>query len=161
MTTNVKPVPDGTHTINAYICVKGAADAIDFYKRAFGATEVMARITDGTGRIGHAEIKIGDSLVMMADEHPEMGFVSPQSLGGCPVLFMINIPDVDAMAARAVAAGGRLTRPVENQFYGNRTGEITDPFGYRWYLSTHVEDVSEEEIARRHAERDKSRAAAG
>ena len=155
-----KAIPDGYRTATPYLIVKGAADAIEFYKRAFGATEIL-RMADPQGRVGHAEIKIGDSLVMMADEHPEMGFVSPQSLGGCPVLFMINIPDVDAMAARAVAAGGRLTRPVENQFYGNRTGEITDPFGYRWYLSTHVEDVSEEEIARRHAERDRSRAAAG
>ena len=145
-------------TVIHYLCVKGAAQAIDFYKKAFGATEVMARIADGKGRIGHAEIKIGDSVVMMADEHPEHGFLSPQTLGGCPVLFMINIPDVDAMVARAVAAGGHLTRPVENQFYGSRTGEITDPFGYRWYLSTHVEDVSEEEIVRRAAAREKSQA---
>jgi PhnB protein len=158
MTSTVKPVLDGTHTIVAYICVKGAAAAIDFYRKAFGATEIMARIADGTGRIGHAEIRIGDSVVMMADEHPEHGFLSPQTLGGCPVLFMVNIPDVDAMVARAVAAGGRLTRPVENQFYGSRTGEIIDPFGYRWYLSTHVENVSEEEIVRRAAEGEKSRA---
>jgi len=159
MTSTVKPVPDGTHTIVAYICIRGAAAAIDFYRTAFGATEVMARITDGKGRIGHAEIRIGDSVIMMADEHPEQSFLSPQSLGGCPVLFMVNVTDVDAMVARAVAAGGRLTRPVENQFYGSRTGEITDPFGYRWYLSTHVEDVPDEEIARRFAEREKSRSA--
>jgi len=158
MTSTAKAVPDATPTIQAYICVRGAAAAIDFYKRAFGAIEIMARISDGTGRVGHAEIRVGDSVVMMADEHPEFGFVSPQSLGGCPVLFVVNVPDVDAAAARAVAAGGRLTRPVENQFYGNRTGEITDPFGYRWHLSTHVEDVPEEEIARRFAAREKSRA---
>jgi PhnB protein len=157
MTSQAKPVPDGVHTVVAYLCLTGAAGAIDFYQQAFGATERGARITDSTGRIGHAEITIGDSTVMLADEHPELGFRSPLSLGGCPVLFMLNVPDVDAMVARALKAGGRLTRPVENQFYGSRTGEITDPFGYRWYLSTHVEDVPEPELLRRAAEREKAR----
>jgi PhnB protein len=157
MTSQAKPVPDGVHTVVAYLCLKGAAGAIDFYREAFGATEHGARITDSTGRVGHAEITIGDSTVMLADEHPELGFRSPLSLGGCPVLFMLNVPDVDAMVARAVKAGGRLTRPVENQFYGSRTGEITDPFGYRWYLSTHIEDVPEAELLRRAAEREQAR----
>jgi PhnB protein len=157
MTSQAKPVPDGVHTVVAYLSLKGAASAIDFYKRAFGATERSARITDSTGRVGHAEITIGDSTVMLADEHPELGFLSPLSLGGCPVLFMLNVPDVDALVKQAVDAGGRLTRPVENQFYGSRAGEITDPFGYRWYLSTHVEDVPEAELQRRAAEREKAR----
>lgn len=157
MTPTPDPVPQGAHTVIPYLCLKGAANAIDFYKRVFGATEPGARITDSTGRVSHAEIRIGDSTVMLADEHPELGFRSPLSLGGSPVLLMLNVPDVDAMVVRAVDAGGRLTRPVENQFYGSRTGEITDPFGYRWYLSTHVEDVAEDELLRRAAEREKAR----
>jgi PhnB protein len=157
MTTSVKPVPDDTHTVVAYLCVHDAAEAIAFYTKAFGATETGARITDATGRVGHAQVRIGDSTVMLADEHPENGFRSPRTLGGCPMLFMLNVPDVDARVAQAVAAGGRLTRPVANQFYGDRTGEVTDPFGYRWYLSTHIEDVSEEEMLRRAAARDKNR----
>jgi PhnB protein len=139
-----------------YLIIKGAADAIDFYKRAFGATESYARITDSTDRVGHAEITIGNSRIMMADEHPEIGALSPTTIGGSPVVFSVNVPDVDAMAAQAVAAGGRLTRPIENQFYGDRTGEISDPFGYRWYLSTHVEDVPEQELQRRAAERERA-----
>ncbi len=142
-----------------YLIIKGASEAIDFYKRAFGASESYPRITDSIGRVGHAEITIGNSKVMMADEHPEIGARSPETIGGCPVLFMLNVPDVDAMVAQALAAGGRLTRPVEDQFYGDRTGEVTDPFGYRWYLSTHVEDLPEDELQRRAAEREKARAA--
>ena len=133
-------------SVVAYLIIKGASEAIDFYKRAFGATESYPRITDSIGRVGHAEITIGNSKVMLADEH-----------GGCPVLFMLNVPDVDTTVAQALAAGGRLTRPVEDQFYGDRTGEVTDPFGYRWYLSTHVEDVPEDELQRRAAEREKAR----
>ena len=148
-----------TPTVIPYLITKGAAEAIDFYKRAFGATESYPRITDSTGRVGHAEITVGNSKVMLADEHLEIGARSPETIGGCPVLFMLNVPDVDAMVAQALAAGGRLTRPVENQFYGDRTGEVTDPFGYRWYLSTHVEDVPEDELQRRAGEREKARAA--
>jgi len=149
----------GRQSVVPYLIARGAADAIEFYKRAFGAVESYARITDGSGRVGHAEITIGNSSVMLADEHPEIGAHSPEAMGGCPVLFVVNVPDVDATVAQAVAAGGRLTRPVENQFYGDRTGEITDPFGYRWYLSTHVEDVPDDELRRRAAEREKARAA--
>ncbi len=150
-------------TVIPYLCITDAAKAIDFYKQAFGAVEIMARITDATGRIGHAEIKVGDSVLYIADEHPEYGFRSPQSLGGAHVQFAVNVPDVDAMVSRAVAAGGALTRPIADQFYGDRTGEITDPFGYRWTLSTHVEDVSDEEMQRRWAaeEKKKRKAAAG
>jgi PhnB protein len=143
----------------AYLCVKGAARAIDFYKQAFGAKETYARITDSTGRVGHAEIQIGGSTIMLADEHPEISVVGPPTLGGSPVSFMVTVPDVDAIVGRAVAAGGTLTRPVENRFYGHRNGEITDPFGYRWTLSTRVEDLSEEEVLRRAAEEDRARQA--
>ena len=156
---SVKRVPEGFHTVTPYLIFKDAVPAIEFYKRAFGAVESCPRITDATGRVGHAEITIGNSIVMLADEHPEIGARSPEAIGGCPVLFVVNVPDVDAMVAQAVAAGGRLTRPVENQFYGDRTGEISDPFGYRWYLSTHVEDVPDGELRRRAAEREKARAA--
>ena len=146
-------------SVVAYLIVKGAAEAIEFYKGAFGAMESYPRITDATGRVGHAEITIGRSPVMLADEHPEIGALSPETIGGCPVGFVLNVPDVDATVAQAVAAGGRLTRPVENQFYGDRTGEITDPFGYRWHLSTHVEDVPDDELRRRATQREKARAA--
>ncbi|PYM27846.1 MAG: glyoxalase [Candidatus Rokuibacteriota bacterium] len=132
-----------------YLCIKGAARAIEFYKAAFGARETMARITDAGGRVGHAEIAIGSSTVMLADEHPEHKFVSPQTLGGAHMQFVVNVPNVDDMVKRAVNAGGSLTRPIANQFYGHRTGEITDPFGYRWTLSTKVEDLSDGEIQRR------------
>jgi len=132
-----------------YLCIKGVGQAIDFYTRAFGARERMTRITDASGRVGHAEIEIGGATVMMADEHPELRFVSPQTLGGAHMQLFVSVPDVDALVARAVAAGGRLTKPVATQFYGHRTGEITDPFGYRWTLSTKLEDVSDEEIQRR------------
>jgi len=132
-----------------YLYIKGAAQAIDFYTRAFGARESYARITDGDGRVGHAEITIGGSTLMLADEHPEIGVVSPATLGGSHMSFVINVPNVDDMVKRAVAAGGRLSRPVENKFYGHRSGEITDPFGYRWTLSTKIEDLSEEEVQKR------------
>ena len=148
-----------TSQVIPYLCIKGAAQAIDFYKRAFGARERSARITDSTGRVGHAEIEIGESTLMLADEHPELGFVSPQSLGGAHLQFFVSVPDVDAMVDRAVAAGGTLTRTVQNQFYGHRTGEITDPFGYRWTLATKVEEVSEAEVLRRAAEAEKTRKA--
>lgn len=140
-----------------YLCIKNAANAIEFYKKAFGAQETFARITDSTGRVGHAEIQIGESTIMIADEHPEMGFVSPPSLGGSHMMFFVSVPDADARVERAVSAGGKLTRPLENKFYGHRSGEVTDPFGYRWTLSTKIEDVSEEEMLRRAAEEEKKR----
>ena len=152
---------DTSQTVVPYLCIKDAGDAIEFYKKAFGATETMARITDSTGRVGHAEIRIGSSTIMIADEHPEYGFLSPQSLGGSHAQFMVSVPDVDAMVAQAVGAGGRLTRPVANQFYGHRTGEITDRFGYRWTLSTKIEDVPEDELQRRAKEEENRRRAAG
>ncbi len=146
-------------TVTPYLCIKGAARAIDFYARAFGAVETMARITDSTGRVGHAEIRIGQSAIYLADEHPELGFVSPPSLGGSPVQFFVTVPDVDAVVARAVAAGGTVTRPVADRFYGHCNGEVTDPFGFRWTLSTPIEEVPEEELLRRAAEEERRRRA--
>jgi PhnB protein len=146
----VKPVPDGYHTVTPYLIVSGAAQAIDFYTRAFGATELM-RMPDAKGRIGHAEIRIGDSVIMLADEHPEMGYRGPRALGGSSVSILLYVPDVDAMFERAIKAGGKSQRPVADQFYGDRMGTLEDPFGHVWTIGTHVEDVSDEEIKRRMA----------
>jgi PhnB protein len=154
MPTTVKPIPDGYHSVTPYLIVKGGVRAIEFYKTAFGATE-LARMMQPDGRVGHAEIKIGDSPVMLADEFPEMGQRSPQTIGGTPVSLMIYVPDVDAVVARAVAAGAELTRPVADQFYGDRTGGVTDPFGHAWFIATHKEDLSMEELQRRAAQHGK------
>jgi PhnB protein len=150
MTTAVKPVPDGYHTATPYIICRGAAKAIDFYKQAFGAEELM-RLAGPDGKIGHAEIRIGDSPIMLADEHPEMGAVSPQSIGGTAVGILLYVPDVDAVFRRAIAAGATVERPVEDKFYGDRMGGVIDPFGHRWYIGTHKEDLSTEEVTRRAA----------
>lgn len=150
MASNTNPVTECYHSVTPYLCIKNAASAIEFYKQAFGATET-ARLTDPSGKIGHAEIKIGDSHIMLADEFPDMGFHSPQSLGGSPVTLYLYVEDVDVLAAQAVAAGARLVREVENQFYGDRRGTVEDPFGYVWHIATHVEDVAPEEIQQRFA----------
>lgn len=147
----VKPIPDGYHTVTPYLIVSGAAQAIDFYVRAFGATELM-RLPDGKGRISHAEIRIGDSMIMLADEHPEMGYRGPRTLGGTSVSILLYMADVDAVFERAIKAGGKSQRPVADQFYGDRMGTLEDPFGHVWTIGTHVEDVSEEEMKRRMAE---------
>lgn len=144
----IKPIPDGYHTITPYLIVKGAAGALDFYKKAFGVEELM-RFADPSGKIGHAEIRIGDSTIMLADEVPEMGIRSPQTLGGSAVSLVLYVEDVDRLFARAVAAGAKPTRPVKDQFYGDRTGTLTDPFGHVWTIATHKEDVSPEEMHRR------------
>ena len=146
----VKPIPEGYHSVTPYLIVKGAARALEFYARAFGAKELY-RMDQPDGRVGHAEIQIGDSRIMLADEFPDMGARSPETVGGTPVGITLYVEDVDETVARAVAAGAKVTRPVENKFYGDRMGELTDPFGHRWYLGTHVEDVSPEEIGRRAA----------
>jgi PhnB protein len=146
MTT--KPIPDGYRTATPYLIVKGAADAIEFYKRAFGATE-MLRMADPQGRVGHAEIKIGDSVIMLADEHPPMGYRSPRSLGGSSVSILLYLEDVDGVFERAVKAGAKAQRPVMDQFYGDRSGTLEDPFGHVWTIATHVEDVEPEEMKRR------------
>lgn len=140
-----------------YLCIRDAAKAIEFYVDAFGARETFKRITDSSGRVGHAEIQIGSSTIMLADEHPEIGFVSPLTLKGAHMQFFVAVTDADEAVRRAVGAGGRLTKPVQNQFYGHRSGEITDPFGYRWTLSTKVEDVPDDELQRRAADVEKAR----
>jgi PhnB protein len=143
-----KPIPDGYHTITPYLIVKGAAAAIDFYMRAFGAAE-KTRLGGPGGKIMHAEILVGDSPIMLADEYPQMNAFSPPSVGGSPVFLLLYVEDVDAVVRRATAAGARLLRPVQDQFYGDRSGTITDPFGHFWTIATHKEDVSNEEIERR------------
>jgi PhnB protein len=144
----VKPIPDGYHSVTPYLIVNGAARALDFYKQAFGATEMM-RLADPNGRIGHAEIKIGDSPIMLADEFPEMGFLGPQSPGGSGVCIGLYVEDVDTCFNRAIAAGAKELRPVQNQFYGDRSGTLADPFGHVWTIGTHIEDLTPEEIQRR------------
>jgi PhnB protein len=143
-----KPIPDGYRTATPYLIIKGAADAIEFYKRAFGATELL-RMADPQGRVGHAEIKIGDSVIMLADEHPAMGYRGPRSLGGSSVSILLYLEDVDGVFERAVKAGAKAQRPVADQFYGDRSGTLEDPFGHVWTVATHVEDVPPEEMQRR------------
>ena len=150
MTMNVKPIPEGYHSVTPYLIVSGASDAIAFYKKALGAQEVM-RLADPGGKVHHAEIKIGDSRIMLADEHPEIQALSPKTVGGSPVSIHLYVEDVDAAVERAVAAGAKLVRPVADQFYGDRVGGIEDPFGYRWFIATHKEDLTTEEIHRRAA----------
>ena len=144
----VKPIPEGYHSVTPYLIIDGATEAIEYYKNAFGAVELFRMPAPG-GKIGHAEIKIGDSPIMLADEHPEMGYKSPTSYGGTPVSLMIYVEDVDATFKQAIAAGGKEQRAVADQFYGDRLGTLTDPFGHVWTISTHKEDVSMEEMQRR------------
>ena len=146
----VKPIPDGYQAVQPYLIVDGAARAIEFYTTVLGAAERMRFDAPG-GRIGHAELTVGGSVIMLADEHPEIGAVGPRTVGGSPVGLMVYLPDVDAAVERALAAGAKLVTPAEDKFYGDRTATIEDPFGHKWYLSTHVEDVPPEEIARRAA----------
>jgi PhnB protein len=143
----VKPIPEGCHSVTPYLIVDDAKAAIDFYTRAFGATEKF-RLPMGD-RIGHAEIRIGDSMIMLADEFPDMGHLGPKSRGGTTVSLMIYVEDVDSAFKQACAAGGKAERPVENQFWGDRMGSLTDPFGHKWSLATTVEDVSPEELQAR------------
>lgn len=150
MARKVKPIPDGYHSVTPYLIVDGAAAAIDFYKKAFGAVEVMRMPAPG-GKIGHAEIKIGDSHVMLADENAEMNARSPRSVGGTPLSLLVYVEDVDKTVALAVAAGAKVESPVENKFYGDRMGGILDPFGHKWYVGTHIEDVTPEEMKKRMA----------
>src|SRR5438445_6914766 len=146
----VKAIPDGYYTVTPYLIIKEAARAIGFYKKAFGATELM-RFADPSGKVGHAEIKIGNSAIMLADEHPEMGYRGPESLGGTPVSILLYVADVDAMFSRAIAAGAKELRPVKDQFYGDRSGTLVDPFGHGWTIATHKEDVTLEEMNKRAA----------
>ena len=150
----VKPIPEGYHSVTPYLIVHDGARAIDFYKQAFGAVELF-RMDAPDNKIGHAEVKIGDSPVMLADENPAMGAKSPTTLGGTPVQLMIYVEDVDAVFRRALAAGGKETRPLKDQFYGDRSGTLTDPFGHSWTVATHKEDVAPQEMERRAAEASK------
>jgi PhnB protein len=148
----VDPIPAGYPRVTPYLCCRGAADAIEFYKAVFDATERMRMPGDSPENIGHAEIEIGTGLVMLADEFPDHGFVSPHSLGGTPVTVHVYVADVDAVFAKALAAGATATREIEDQFYGDRSGQFVDPWGHRWSVASHVEDVSEEEMGRRMAQ---------
>jgi PhnB protein len=149
MERKVRPIPDGYYSVTPYLIVKDAAAAIEFYKKAFGAKELF-RMAPGKGdKIGHAEIRIGNSPVMLADEFPEHGVRSPDSIGGSPVSLLLYVEDVDATGARAVTAGAKVVRPIKDQFYGDRSGTYTDPFGHTWTIATHKEDLSPEEIEQR------------
>jgi len=150
MSPSVKPIPDGYPSVMPYLCVHGASAAIDFYQQVFGAGERM-RMAEPNGKVGHAELTIGDSVIMLADEHREMGVVSPKTVGGTPVTICVYVDDVDATFNQAVQSGATVLQPVENKFYGDRSGQIKDPFGHRWSISTHVEDVSPEEMGKRAA----------
>ena len=152
MTGKVKPIPEGYHTATPYLIIKDAASAMEFYKKAFGATE-LERITDPDGKVRHGEIKIGDSPFMIADEHPEYpDWLSPISRGGTPVHIYLYVEDVDAVFNQAIAAGAKEMLPVKDQFYGDRSGGVTDPYGHVWYIATRKEEVSPEELMRRAAE---------
>lgn len=150
MRTKIRPIPKGYHAVTPYLSVKGAASAIAFYKKAFGAKEVM-RMPGPGGTIAHAEIQIGDSRIMLADEFPEMNFRSPRSVGGTPVNIHLYVQDVGKVARKAVAAGAKPLRPVADQFYGDRSGSLEDPFGHVWHVATHIEDISMKELKKRAA----------
>ena len=141
---SVKPIPDGYHSVTPYLVIDGAGEAIEFYKQAFGATEVL-RMPMGD-KVAHAEIRIGDSVVMLSDEWPDMNLLGPANRGGATASLMIYLADVDAAFDRALGAGAVQERPVEDQFWGDRMGTVVDPFGHRWTLATHVKDVSEQEM---------------
>jgi uncharacterized glyoxalase superfamily protein PhnB len=143
----VKPVPEGMHSVTPHLVCAGAADAIEFYKKAFGAVE-LARLPGPQGKLMHAAIRIGDSAVMLVDESPEWGMLGPKALKGSPVTIHLYVDDADAFVARAVKAGAKVTMPVDDMFWGDRYGKIQDPFGHRWSVGTHVRDVSNEEMQR-------------
>jgi PhnB protein len=148
MPGNVNPIPKGFEGATPYLYIKGAREAMEFYKKAFGATELFHMDAPG-GKIGHAEMKIGNAIFMLADEYPDMKILSPRTIGGTAVAIYVYVPDVDAFAKRATEAGVKVLRPLENQFYGDRSFHLEDPFGHRWGFASHVEDVSPDELARR------------
>lgn len=148
MKSAAKFKPDQYHTATPYLTVRGAAQALEFYQQAFGAKELF-RIDDSSGRIGHAEIQIGDSLIMVSDEYPDMGCVGPETLGGTAVSLLIYVEDCDAVYDQAVKAGAHPARPLQNMFYGDRSGTVKDPFGHQWMISTHIEDIAPDELMRR------------
>jgi PhnB protein len=148
---DVKPIPEGYPQVTPYLHVDGADAAIEFYGKVFGAQERM-RMPGPGGKVGHAELEIGESLIMLADPFPEMGVRGPKEIGGTPVMISVYVEDVDTVFDAAVEAGANVLRPVENQFYGDRTGQFEDPFGHRWSVATHVEDVPPDEMEQRAAE---------
>ena len=148
MSGKVKAIPEGYEGATPYLIIKGAARALEFYKNAFGASEVI-RMPGPGGTVGHAEIKIGQAIIMLADEFPDMNCKGPQSFGGSPVSIMVYVKDVDTFVDRAVSAGAKVRRPVATQFYGDRSGSLEDPFGHQWHFATHVEDVPPDEMAKR------------
>jgi PhnB protein len=148
MMSRVKPIPDGYHAVTPFLVVSDAARAMEFYKAAFGAKERM-RMAGPGGKIVHAEMTIGDAVIMVADEFPEWGNLSPESLNGSPVRMALYVEDVDDVASRAVAAGAKVLIPVADQFYGDRSGRLADPFGHLWIVATHIEDVSPGEMQKR------------
>ena len=145
MSTKIKPIPDGYHTLTTYLVVRGAADALEFYKKAFTATE-LSRLNTPDGKIAHAEFKIGDSIFMISDENPQCTDMSPETLGGSPVKLFLYVTDVDTTFANAIKAGAKETMPPSNQFWGDRMGAVTDPFGHLWLIATHIEDVDPSEL---------------
>jgi PhnB protein len=145
---DVKPIPDGYPVVSPYLCVDGATAAIQFYGEVLGATERMRMPAPG-GKVGHAELQIGDSVIMVSDEFPEMGQLSPRSVGGSPVVISVYVDDVDGVFERAQQAGAEVVRPPEDQFYGDRAAQFNDPFGHRWSVATHIEDVPPDEMAKR------------
>lgn len=151
MADSVKPIPEGYHSVTPYIVVKGAQKAIEFYQQAFGANEVL-RLEGPGGVIAHAEIEIGNSRVMLADEHPDMDALSPETVGGSPVSLLVYVEDCDAVFEKALEAGASLLRPMVDQFYGDRSGMVTDPFGHTWSIATHIEDLTQDEIEKRFAD---------
>ena len=148
MPNNVKPIPEGHRTVAPYLAIKNAVGALEFYRNAFGAVESFKLLVPD-GRVGHAEIHLGDSLIMLSDEFPEFGGKAPESLGGSPVSIHLYVEDVDTFVMRAVAAGAREVKPVTNQFYGDRSGQLQDPYGHLWWVATHKEDVPPEELEKR------------
>ena len=148
MPNRVDPIPKGHRTVTPYLAIKNAAKALEFYKRAFGAVETY-KVLVPDGRVGHAEISLGDSLVMLADEFPEYGGKAPDTLGGSPVSIHLYVEDVDAFVKRAVDAGAKERKPVMDQSYGDRSGQLEDPFGHLWWVATHKEDVAPEEMQKR------------
>jgi PhnB protein len=148
MNTGIKPIPEGYHTLTPYLTVRGAAEAIDFYKKAFGATELF-RLGMPDGKIAHGEFRIGDSIFMISDENPGWDTASPQKLGGSAVALHLYVEDADRTFSDAIKAGATKKMPVENQFWGDRMGKVTDPFGHHWFIATHVEDVAPAELKSR------------
>jgi len=150
MANKINPIPEGYHTVTPYLTVRSAVDALEYYKKAFGATETF-RLNAPDGKIVHAEFKIGDSIFMISDENPQCGDHSPETLGGSPVKQFLYVTDADAVIDDAVKAGAKETMPPSNQFWGDRMGAVTDPFGHHWLIATHIEDVDSDELQGRMA----------